>query len=131
MAVALYGTLAAPKWGCTDEGSLGIVVTNFDRTTEREETLLNNGQDDVVHAAYHAEATESTCDFKVANTGYPSDDLVGGTVTITDTEFAGEYIVRAVTNTKTSTDFMTGSMTLRSFELFDGSGATTTTTSGT
>jgi hypothetical protein len=128
MAVALYGTLAAPKWGCTDEGSLGIIVTNFDKTTEREETLLNNGQNDVVHAAYHAEATEATCDFKVANTGYPDEDLVGGVVTITDAQFAGTYIVRSVGNTKTSTDFMTGSMTLRAFELFSGAGVTTTAT---
>lgn len=134
MAVALYGTLTAPKWGCTDEASLGIVITNFDKTTEREETLLNNGQNDVVHAAYSAEATEATCDFKVANVGYPDEDLVGGSVVITDTEFAGTYIVRSVGNTKTNTDFMTGSMTLRSFELFDGTDefptTTTTTTTG-
>jgi hypothetical protein len=127
MAVALYGTLTAPKWGCTDESSLGIIVTNFDKTTEREETLLNNGQNDVVHAAYHAAASEATCDFKVANTGYPSDALVGAAVTITDPEFADVYIVRSVTNTKTSTDFMTGSMTLRAFPAFDGANPITTT----
>jgi hypothetical protein len=128
MAVALYGTLTAPKWGCTDESSLGIIVTNFDKTTEREEALLNNGQNDVVHAAYHAQASEATCDFKVANTGYPDEDLVGSSVTITDTEFGGKYIVRSVGNTKTSTDFMTGTMTLRAFPAFDGDDLITTTT---
>jgi phosphoribosylamine-glycine ligase len=137
MAVALYGTLTAPKWGCTDESNLGIIITNFDLNTEREETTLNSGQNDIVHVAYHAEAGEATCDFKVAATGYPDADLVGAAVTITDPEFAGKYIVRSVGNTKTSTDFMTGSMTLRIFELFDGddlitttSTTTTTTTSG-
>ena len=131
MAVALYGTLTAPKWGCTDESSLGIIITNFDKTTEREETTLGSGQNDIVHVAYHAEASEATCDFKVSNAGYPDEDLVGGVVTITDAEFSGKYIVRSVGNTKTSTDFMTGSMTLRMFELFDGDDLITTTSTTT
>ena len=115
MAATLYGTLTAPKWGTTDEDALGIIVSNLQRADDTEETTFPNGQGDVMHVAYHGQNAELTCDFRVAATGYPSDDLVGGTVALTDAEFAGTYIVKGVTNTKAEGAWMSGSMTLRDF----------------
>ena len=115
MAATLYGTLTAPKWGTTDETALGIIVSNLQRADDTEETTFTDGAGDVQHVAYHGQNAEITCDFRVASTGYPAEDLVAGTVTLTDTELGGTFIVKGVTNTKAEGAWMSGSMTLREF----------------
>jgi phosphoribosylamine-glycine ligase len=115
MAATLYGTLTAPKWGTTDEDALGIIVSNLQRADDTEETTFADGDGDIQHVAYHGQNAEITCDFRVAATGYPADDLVGGTVTLTDAELGGTFIVKGVTNTKAEGAWMSGSMTLREF----------------
>lgn len=115
MSATLYGTLSAPKWGTTDETALGIIVSNLNRNDEVEESTFPNGQGDIVHVGYHGQNGELSCDFRVTAAGYPADDLVGSTVTLTDAEMGGTYIVKSVANTKAEAAWMSGSMTLRDF----------------
>lgn len=128
MAVILHGTLTAPHWGCTDEDGLGILLIADEATFAREETLLANGQSDVVHAAYHGANTEKNVQFKVQNTGFPASGLEGATIALTDTELGGTFIVREVSNVKNQGEFMGGNMILRTFPNFSLTTTTTTTT---
>jgi hypothetical protein len=118
--------LLAPKFGTTDQGS--IILSSLERKADAEETTLPNGQGDIVEAAYHGMNSEITCEFKVHDTGYPDDALVGGIITITDTELGGTYIVKSVSNTKAQGEFMGGNMTLRRFPSITVMTSTTTTT---
>lgn len=114
MPATLYGQLTNPVWGTADETA--IIVDRMERAADAEEATLPDGQGDIQHVAYHGENSTFTCDFKVKDTGFPADTLVGSTFTIANnTQFAGTYIVKSVTNTKTAADWMSGSMTLRYF----------------
>ena len=112
----LYGTLAAPKFGTTDE--TGIIVETGSKTTASEKVNLADGAGAIKHVALHGKETELSVDFTVKATGYPDEALVDGTITISDTELAGKYIVQSVGNTKTKNAFMTGSMTLYKYDDF-------------
>jgi hypothetical protein len=114
MSATLYGSLV-PKFGTTNETSLGIYVSRLRRTDDTDEKLLTDGDGDIMHAAYSGSHGTLEGDFKVVNTGYPAAALVASTLTLTDAEFAGTYIVKTVSNEKTEADWMTGSFTLRQF----------------
>jgi hypothetical protein len=124
MAATLYGTLTAPRWGTQAEGELKIIVTGLSKTTDAEETLQTDETGDIVHAAYHGKNDEASCEFTVADDGYPASGLVAAAIVLNDTDIGGSYIVKTVENAKTNDGFMTGTMTLRWFPGF----STTTTT---
>lgn len=112
MSAILYGSLSSPKWGTTCEDALGIIVTNLSETTTRETNELSDCVGDIQHVALFGQKSEYTCDFKVSATGYPTRELVGATVVLTDDELGGTYIVTEVSNEKIQNDWMGGSMKL-------------------
>ena len=62
--------------------------------------------------AWHSSKTELSFDGEINTEGsVPTASLVGSTITITDTEFAGSYYLNSVTNTKTKAGWMTFSGT--------------------
>jgi hypothetical protein len=125
----LYGTLTAPKFGCTDETA--IIIESHDANHDSDEILLRNGQNDIAHAAYTGINEESTVNFAVKATGYPSSSLVGATIVLADSEVGGTFIVKSVSNVKNQAEFMKGSMSLRRFPDFSYTTTTTTTTTAT
>ena len=117
---AIVAALSGPIFGTTDE--LGVYMTDLSKQEVRADTELTNGQGDIAAFASTGLKYVLTGSFAVediaTSDGYLTGEaLVGATITITDTEFAGTYWVKEVTNSKSNSGFMTGSFSATKYDL--------------
>lgn len=110
---AIIAAVSGPVWGTTDE--LGLYISSIEKQEIREKNEQTNGQGDIVSAAWHGQKYQISCEGQIealaSATSVTGDDLVGHTITITDTEFAGTYFIDDVTNSKSNSDWMSVSFT--------------------
>ena len=119
--------ITGPIWGCTDEAFL--YVNSMQLNPQREKAELKNGQSQFVQSVWHSPKRTLSASGKVRVVAdIPGKALIGHIVTVTDTQFAGEWFVDDVTQGKTEGDWMEVSYEMTEYETATTGAWTTTTT---
>ena len=125
MSVQQVG-FVGPIFGVADEPTFGFVQT-FGENFESEETMLLDGDGDIVAAAYHGKKGEVTLEAIVSvPAGAPTHADIGTSFTLVAATFS--FFPRSVETTKSNSGWVTVRMTGSVFTSFAGVTTTTTTT---